>query len=168
MTIKKRTAHNKSNTQEFILKASHKHNNVYDYSKVAYITAKTKIIIICPIHGNFLQIPNDHLNGLGCAYCKAGKMKNNSYAIAYTKDEYVKIANLCHNNFYSYEKSIFSRIRDKITIICPNHGDFEQRAGAHTRNYKKLGNFLESDDRPQGCPKCAREKQKENIFKSFL
>lgn len=31
----------------------------YDYSKVVYVNAKTKIELICPEHGSFLKIPND-------------------------------------------------------------------------------------------------------------
>ena len=30
----------------------------YDYSKSVYVNAKTKVIIICPEHGEFLVTPN--------------------------------------------------------------------------------------------------------------
>lgn len=42
----------------------------YDYSKVEYVNAKTKVCIICPEHGEFWQTPNGHLNGKGCPKCK--------------------------------------------------------------------------------------------------
>ncbi len=45
------------------------HNFKYDYSKVNYIDSKTKINIICRIHGEFLQIPSLHLSGHGCRKC---------------------------------------------------------------------------------------------------
>lgn len=57
------------NTEEFIQKAIEKHGNKYDYSKTNYILSRQKVIIICPIHGEFLQTPNDHLNGCGCPEC---------------------------------------------------------------------------------------------------
>ena len=41
----------------------------YDYSKVKYINLKTKVIIICPEHGEFKQTPSSHLNGQGCPEC---------------------------------------------------------------------------------------------------
>ena len=41
------------NTEEFINKANKVHNGKYDYSKVEYVNAKTKICIICPEHGEF-------------------------------------------------------------------------------------------------------------------
>lgn len=56
-------------TQEWIDKAIQLHGNKYDYSKVIYINSKTKVKIICPIHGEFEQIPSEHLSGKGCKYC---------------------------------------------------------------------------------------------------
>lgn len=60
----------RSNTTDFIEKARKIHGEKYDYSKVEYITAKNdKICIICPDHGEFWQLPNDHLSGKGCPFC---------------------------------------------------------------------------------------------------
>lgn len=55
--------------QEFIERANRVHNNKYDYSKLKYKRAKFKVIITCPIHGDFVQMPSDHLNGNGCQLC---------------------------------------------------------------------------------------------------
>ena len=41
----------------------------YDYSKVNYVNNRTDVIIICPIHGEFLQTPSDHFQGCGCSLC---------------------------------------------------------------------------------------------------
>ena len=59
-----------SNTEEFIKKASKIHFNKYNYSKVNYINNNTKVEIICPEHGSFLQIPANHLSGQGCPKCR--------------------------------------------------------------------------------------------------
>jgi len=56
-------------TNDFIEKANIKHNNIYNYSKSIYKNARDKIIITCKIHGDFIQSPNDHLNGCGCQQC---------------------------------------------------------------------------------------------------
>ena len=48
----------RSNTKEFIKRAKLKHGNKYNYSKVDYKTSSKKVIIICPIHGEFLQTPS--------------------------------------------------------------------------------------------------------------
>ena len=65
------------NTEEFIKKAKEVHGDKYDYSKVEYINAKTKVCIICPIHGEFLQIPKHHLKGCGCPSCNNSHLEKN-------------------------------------------------------------------------------------------
>ena len=59
-------------TQDFIEKANIRHNNLYDYLKVDYKSSREKIIISCKTHGDFIQTPNDHLNGCGCQKCGLG------------------------------------------------------------------------------------------------
>ena len=55
--------------EEFIEKSNCVHNNNYDYSKVEYKTSHDKITIICYKHGEFEQLPYDHLHGHGCPSC---------------------------------------------------------------------------------------------------
>lgn len=43
----------KLTANEFIKQARNVHGDKYDYSKVEYVNSKTKICIICPIHGEF-------------------------------------------------------------------------------------------------------------------
>lgn len=53
--------HVQIDTAEFINRAKQVHGNVYDYSKSKYVNARTKLCIICPKHGEFWQIPSNHL-----------------------------------------------------------------------------------------------------------
>lgn len=56
--------------QEWIILANHRYNNKYDYSKVKYINAQTKVIIICRKHKiEYLQYPHSHLSGYECTKC---------------------------------------------------------------------------------------------------
>ena len=55
--------------EEFIQRASTIHNNKYLYDKVNYVNTSTKVTITCPIHGDFKQTPNNHLQGQGCQKC---------------------------------------------------------------------------------------------------
>ena len=55
--------------QEFIEESVKTHGDKYDYSKVSYSDNRSKIIIICPIHGEFWQSPIAHLRGNGCPKC---------------------------------------------------------------------------------------------------
>ena len=58
---------------QFVAKANCIHNNYYSYDKVNYINSYTKVIITCPIHGNFEQTPSSHLSGRGCPKCNKSR-----------------------------------------------------------------------------------------------
>ena len=55
--------------EAFINKSKISHEVSYDYSKVNYINGDTEVIIICPIHGEFLQKPSVHVRGSDCPSC---------------------------------------------------------------------------------------------------
>lgn len=59
----------KLTTEEFIAKAKAVHGDRYDYSKVEYVNASTKVCIICKKHGEFWQRPSHHTDGRGCSKC---------------------------------------------------------------------------------------------------
>lgn len=68
-----------SSVVEFIKKAKLIHGSKFDYSKTEYINARTKVIILCKIHGVFHQMPSMHLRGHGCKQC-AGGVNGKSYS----------------------------------------------------------------------------------------
>ena len=78
----------------FIEKAKHMHNDRYDYSKVEYVNAHTKVCIICPEHGEFWQTPNNHLNGNGCPLCKNRKIGD---GLRDTVEDFTKKSNEIHD-----------------------------------------------------------------------
>jgi Zn finger protein HypA/HybF involved in hydrogenase expression len=127
---------------EWIDKANLIHNNKYDYSKTIYINARTKVIIICPIHGEFEQLAGEHLRGKGCPKCVVSKQP-------LTKDEFLIRVKEIHGDKYDYSKVDFTKSSDKSTIICPIHGKFQQRISSHLR-----GN---------SCPKCKSSKNELKI-----
>lgn len=102
--------------KNFIERSSIIHNYKFDYSKVLYKNGSTKVIIICPEHGQFEQRPDCHLNGNGCDKC--------SSSYKYTADSYIRKAKEIHGEFYNYDKINYHDIRSSIIITCPNHGDF--------------------------------------------
>ena len=62
--------------EEFIQRALLIHNNKYLYDKVNYINTQTKVIITCPIHGDFenlCKLINDR-TGLISKCEKGGKL----------------------------------------------------------------------------------------------
>ena len=65
----------KLTTKDFIEKARKVHGDRYDYSKVVYKNYSTKVCIVCPEHGEFWQVPNNHLFGAGCPTCPQSNME---------------------------------------------------------------------------------------------
>jgi len=57
------------NKASFLQKAIKTHGEKYDYSKSIYKNSKIKILITCPIHGDFYQTPSSHIRGYGCPQC---------------------------------------------------------------------------------------------------
>ena len=107
----------------FIQRSIEKHRNVYDYSKVNYINTKTKVIIICPEHGEFTQSPGKHLIGQGCQRCSNHPVFDTPSFI----EDSIKI----HGDKYDYSKVDYIKSNLKVKIICSIHGEFEQRPGNH-------------------------------------
>jgi hypothetical protein len=59
---------------EFITKSNMIHGvGRYLYDKSIYVNDRDKLIITCPLHGEFLQRPNQHLRGHGCPSCNESK-----------------------------------------------------------------------------------------------
>lgn len=61
--------------EQFTLEGNNIHNDFYTYEKIIYKNNNTNIIITCPIHGDFLQIPKHHLQGHGCPTCAITKSR---------------------------------------------------------------------------------------------
>jgi len=126
----------------FIKKASQKHNNKYNYSKIDEINYKKKIKIICPKHGTFEQSITQHLQGAGCQKCVYDGFKPST-------DEFIQRAKLIHGNIYDYSKTEYVNSYTKVKIICQNHGVFEQIPTEHLRGFK--------------CKACATDKSRLSI-----
>jgi hypothetical protein len=69
----------RKSTKQFVNDAISIHGDKYDYSKVEYINAQTKVCIICSEHGEFWQEPSAHLSGCGCPKCKCNVYKKDVY-----------------------------------------------------------------------------------------
>ena len=59
-------------TEEFIRRAKTAHGETYSYEKTQYVDSITDLLIACPTHGDFKQIPRNHLFGRGCPKCAIG------------------------------------------------------------------------------------------------
>lgn len=73
---------NKLDTKQFIDNAKSVHGDKYDYSKTVYEKAKKKVLITCKKHGDFLQTPDNHVNGSGCRKCSLEKAKHLTHGLS--------------------------------------------------------------------------------------
>lgn len=97
-------------TEEFIKRAIKIHGNKYNYSKVEYVNIQTKVILSCPIHGDFKVTPNHHLYmKAGCPHCGIEK-RATSHEI--TKEDFLKKCIAKFGNKFDY-----SNINLQITIL---------------------------------------------------
>jgi hypothetical protein len=135
------------NKETLIEKLNFVHNNSYDYSLVDFKTTKDKIIIICPIHGQFEQNVSNHINGQGCKKCGYNRLKSNSF-------DFIDKSKIIHNNFYDYSLVEYVNSYTKVKIICPIHGVFEQKPNSHLNG--------------QTCKKCIIDNHSLNLEKFLL
>ena len=142
--------------ERFIQKAHQKHGDKYNYDKVDYKNSRTKIIIQCPIHGEFLQTPSAHLAGCGCPQCgrkKAhSKSRKNEKQTRWTSETFIQKSKEIHGNFYDYSEVNYEKADSKVVIKCPEHGRFLQTPHKHLSGH--------------GCPLCGKEKWEEHIRNS--
>lgn len=125
--------------ETFLTQAKEIHGDKYDYSKVEWKNTRTPITIICPIHGAFTQVLQNHIRlKCGCRKCgrEIAKAKVNKYNTLY----FIEKAKEIHGDKHDYSKVQCFNATDKVEIICPVHGKFEQIANQHLQGH--------------GCPKC--------------
>jgi hypothetical protein len=130
-------------TDDFITEAKKIYGDKYDYSKVEYINANTKVCIICPEHGEFFTTPHDFLRGHGCPVC--GRERTVS-ARKVTQEEFISRVIEIHGNKYDFSKAVYVNNRTKVDVYCPEHGWFKitpnsllNGCGCKECGYKKSG-----------------------------
>lgn len=99
---------------EFIKKANKKHNNLYDYSKVIYTHCDTKICIIDPIYGEFMQSPYQHLHSHGCPQRTANKqwIIHEDHIIPLSIIRHAKVENKWYEN-----RPLYKFLNSSINLI---------------------------------------------------
>lgn len=131
-----------SKTLNYIERAKQAHGDKYDYSQTVFTKSGDKVKIICPKHGVFEQRASNHLLGIGCKQCGREATATKG---SYTTEEWIQKATEKHKGRYDYSKVVYTRSSENVTIICKEHGEFQQIARNH----------LHGDN----CPKCSLNEQ---------
>lgn len=127
------------NRRSFLDKAIKVHNSRYDYSSVEYKDIWTKVKIICPVHGEFWQVPEDHVKGCGCPKCGNIRMRSMKMKPA---EVFLAEARKTHGSRFDYSLARYTGCFSRVKIICPRHGVFRQTPHDHLAG--------------RGCPACSR------------
>lgn len=136
----------RATVEEFIEKANKIHNNKYNYNLTNYINNRTKVKIICPMHGVFEQTPYSHLAGKGCPKCGIKKRSENRI---HNKSQVTinKLKQLYPQ--YDFSKSLYTKATVPILFICPKHGELLLSPNAMLNGHgcAKCGNELKNQER---------------------
>ncbi|MCH5167469.1 MAG: zinc ribbon domain-containing protein [Erysipelotrichales bacterium] len=145
--------HGENRRNSFVESARKIHGNKYDYSLVNTSGRLSKIEIVCPIHGSFMQMPSMHLRGEGCPICAKGLFVNgtspNEQRLLTLLKE--KFNNLIFENGYR-NKEIFGRqsldiYNDKYKFAIEYQGQqhFEENKYLNSDSHHSLENRKKLD-----------------------
>lgn len=129
--------------QDFLKRAHQQFGHRFTYDPWSWDTHNNiglkKLRLLCPDHGWQETNPVNHLQSpLGCPTCGnflAGDQRRLS------TEEFIARSVSRHNGKYSYERATYTNAADKVTVTCPEHGDFSQVASNHMAGH--------------GCPRCS-------------
>jgi len=118
-------------TESFIAEAKDIYGDRYGYSKVDYKNRDHRVVVTCPVHGDFLVYAREHLDGKGCPKCEKGEK-----FIAKLKEKF--------GDKFGLDEFVYVCSASPVTLICPIHGAFSKLPHA-ILNTKC------------GCPECGNE-----------
>jgi len=137
-----------------------------DYSETVYKSSLLKIEFKCPIHGIMKQDPYTHLNSeFGCPACgRKEKSKNRLNSRLFKLKEEVKYI---HGGKYNYLWNTFKGMGKYMTIICPEHGNFEQTPSSHLfgRECPICGHTKQGIERRLGREECIKRFREANGYR---
>ncbi|WP_421324948.1 hypothetical protein [Aeromonas veronii] len=119
--------------EQYIQRLKDKFGDDYDYSSVEYTGAFNEVSVICRQHGEFKKQAFRLPLSEGCPKC-----------LQFTQDDFLAKAINTHGNLYDYTAVKYINTKEYITIICREHGPFEQTPNRHLDG--------------RGCPACGVER----------
>lgn len=124
---------------KFVSLARAVHGDRFEYDSDSFSKMHAQVRVKCLEHGWYTQLASDHVyKGSGCNTC-ADVASANLQVMPFT--EFARQAGIRHNHKYMYRDTGYIGYGNKATIVCPQHGEFQQTGGNHVSN-------------GHGCPKC--------------
>lgn len=116
----------------YVEKSRAVHGDRFEYLGIEYQGAAAYLRVLCRDHGEFLQLAQDHIKGVGCSKCAVE---------IYDHPSFINVATRVHGSRYDYSQAIYNKALSKVIICCKDHGPFTQTPSSHING--------------QGCPRCA-------------
>lgn len=113
-------------TEEFICASKELYGEKLDYDKVNYVACNKYVTLICKVHGEYKQMPQNHFKSMGCKQCY-------SETLCKSNEQFIEEARIKHNNKFDYSLCKYIKNNIKVTIICPKHGEFKQTPQDHLK-----------------------------------
>lgn len=166
--------------EKFLIRAKELHEGFYDYSKVIYDTNHKKVVITCPLHGDFQQSPNKHLMGRGCPECAKGllgrwfqnpekenlfKNEDNNLYVLCLKDGVYKVG--ISKNVESRLSSLITESGIPFTLVHKYPMSTWDAMGLEKEVHKRLKTFRYVSDMRFGGYTELFELDKEDIIKTI-
>lgn len=127
----------------FVAEAKKRHGDKFNYDKTEPKGACSKVIVNCPVHGDYEVTANGHLL-YDCYECSPRKKKGLKTFLERAREK--------HGGKYDYSLVDYKRTDEKVKIVCEKHGIFEQKPSSHLE---------------YGCAKCGHDK-KLNSTETFI
>lgn len=132
---------NRRSQESFIKDIDRAQNGNYALSNINFITTHSRYEFVCKIHNiAFKQKGSDALSGkCGCSLCKSERSSKRQMK---SQEQWLEESTLFHKGKFDYSLVNYTGNKNRVQIICPTHGVFEQIAQQHLQH---------------GCDKCARD-----------
>lgn len=125
--------------EEWVKTCNEVHGYRYAYDPVRVrVGGVCKVRITCPDHGEFLQVPAKHKRGQGCPVCAGNKAFD------------VRARLVAAFPSQAFPPVLPERSKEKFTLVCDNHGEFEVTLNQLLATKAKYGT---------ACPKCNYERR---------
>lgn len=127
--------------EDYFVKVAEIHGGKYDYSVSKFTIMNARLDVRCPVHGVFSISANHHYyRKQGCGKCETEAKRtrivryrhlSHQSKIDNTAKTFFDKCREVHEDRYTYPEQEYRGAKEKIRVVCPVHGEFQQAAWDH-------------------------------------
>ena len=113
--------------EEFLTRAHEVWGDRWDLSGAVYQGSGVRVLARCAQHGEFSTVPSELLRGVGgCRECSSPKL---------SEEQVLKRFSNTWGDRWDYSEVVYTNNSTPVTIICREHGEFQQAPASHWGGY---------------------------------